>query len=150
MAVQNQGEIAPLRHAYPVIRPLHRSEIDDEEEIFLLRFIPAHEAENASVSVVGIDPLEACVVIVQAGQAGVFPIEGEKAPYIALKICMEGFVSQIPVQRYLFIPLVELAEILSHKQQLFAGMAQHEGVACLQVGEFVLVDAGHLIDHRAF
>ena len=40
-----------------------------------------------------------------------------------------------------------LAEILSHKQELFAGMADHKGIAGLEVGKFVLRESGHFIDH---
>ncbi len=45
---------------------------------------------------------------------------------------------------------MELAEILSHKQKLFARMPYHEGVAHLQIGKLILIDARHLIDHRTF
>ena len=45
---------------------------------------------------------------------------------------------------------MELPEILAHEQKLLAGMAQHKGVACFQVGELIFIFAGHLVNHRAF
>ena len=61
---------------------------------------------------------------------------------------MERLIGQMPVQRYLLIPLMPLGEILAHEEKLLARMSQHEGVSCLQVGELVLIDARHLVDHR--
>ena len=52
-----------------------------------------------------------------------------------------------PVELSLFAPLSELAEILPHEQQLFAGMAEHKGIACLQVFELVVRITGHLVQH---
>ena len=43
-----------------------------------------------------------------------------------------------------------LAEILSHKEQLFARMAQHKGISGFQVGKLVFSQTGHFVDHGAF
>ena len=63
---------------------------------------------------------------------------------------MQVFFSQVPVQTNLFIPLVKLAEILSHEQKLLARMSQHEGVAGFQIGKFITKEAGHFVDHGTF
>ena len=69
---------------------------------------------------------------------------------IVLEIAVELFFGQIPVQTDLFIPFVELSEVLSHKQKFFSGMSHHIGVACFQVGKFIREISGHLVDHGAF
>ena len=63
---------------------------------------------------------------------------------------MARLTQKIPVQFSLLAPLLILAEVLSHKQQFLSRMADHIGIACLQVLELVLSKTRHLIDHRAF
>ena len=63
---------------------------------------------------------------------------------------MDGVLEQIPLQFFVFIPLVHLAEILAHEQQLLSGMAQHEAVSRPQVGKFLLKSGPrHLVYHRS-
>lgn len=58
-AVQNQGKIPPLGNTYPVIIPGDWGKINDKEKIFLFSLISSDKTENAAVSVIGVDPLEA-------------------------------------------------------------------------------------------
>ena len=67
-----------------------------------------------------------------------------------LQVAVQVFLGQMPVQADLFVPLVELAEILSHEQKLFARMTQHESVTGFQVCEFIPEETRHLVDHGAF
>ena len=74
----------------------------------------------------------------------------EQILHIVLKFPVVILVREIPVQRNLFVPFMELAEILSHEQELLAGMAHHESIAGFQIGELVPAKAGHLVNHGAF
>jgi hypothetical protein len=47
------------------------------------------------------------------------------------------------------IPLVPLADLAAHEEQLLARMRPHEAVERTQIGEFLPVVAGHLVDQRA-
>ena len=58
-------------------------------------------------------------------------------------------LGEVPVKGYLLVPLVKLCEILPHKEQLLAGVTEHKEVAALQIPELILVEAWHLVDHRA-
>ena len=62
---------------------------------------------------------------------------------------MFWFCQQEPVKFPGFAPLLELAEFLSHEQQLFARMSEHVAVSGFQVLKLVLSQPGHLVDHRA-
>ena len=42
-----------------------------------------------------------------------------------------------------------LTEILSHEEQLLAGVTEHEHIACLQTAETVVALAGHFLQHGA-
>ena len=48
------------------------------------------------------------------------------------------------------VPLVPLAEVAAHEQQLLAGMRPHVAVQQPQVGELLPQVAGHLVQQRAF
>ena len=91
----------------------------------------AHKGENTAVSVIGIDPLKAIPAFVTFIHAGIFLVNVQQVSYICLKALVFLLLCQIPVQADLFIPLMKLAEILPHKQQLFARVAEHEGIAYL-------------------
>ena len=67
-----------------------------------------------------------------------------------LQVAVQVFLGQMPVQANLFVPLVELAEILSHEEKLFARMPQHKGVTGFQVCKFISEETRHLVDHGAF
>ena len=72
-------------------------EIADEEKVLLLSFIAADEAEDASVSVVGIDPFKPPVISVKAVERRIGAVEGKEAADIILQIRMERFIHQMPV-----------------------------------------------------
>ena len=127
--IQEQRVIAPLRNAYPVVGPVHGGEIAYEQQALLLVVCVSDKAEDATVAVVGIDPLEAIPVVVRLLQGRILFVNVEQIPHILLQIAVQILLRQIPVQADLLIPLVELSEILPHEQELFARMAHHEGVA---------------------
>ena len=56
---------------------------------------------------------------------------------------------QVPVQGVLVVPLVPLAELAAHHQQLLARMGEHVGVEGPHAGVLLLVGARHLVDEGA-
>ena len=58
-------------------------------------------------------------------------------------------VQQEPVQRAVVVPLDELSELAAHEQQLLARMPDDIAVERAQVGELLVVLAGHLVQHTA-
>ena len=56
---------------------------------------------------------------------------------------------QVPLQAGVEVPLVPLAEVAAHEQQLLARMRPHVAVQQPQVGELLPQVAGHLVQQRA-
>ena len=73
--VKQQRVGAAFRNADAVIVAVYRGEVADEEKILFLRFIAADKAENTAVAVVGVDPLESIVLLVQAVERRIFVVE---------------------------------------------------------------------------
>ena len=76
-------------------------------------------------------------------------IKGKQFLHILLHPPVQLVFQQKPVQFPGLAPLPFLTEFLSHKEQFFAAMSEHIGIAQTQVGIFVHMIAGHLIDHGA-
>ena len=148
--VKQQRVGAAFRNTDAVIVAVYRGEVADEEKILFLCFIAADKAENTAVSVVGVDPLEAVILLVQAVERRIFVVERQKPFHIILEVGMERLFRKVPVEGDFFIPFMELTEILSHEEKFLARMSEHESVADFQVGKFILVFARHFVDHRAF
>lgn len=73
--VKQQRVGAAFRNADAVIVAVYRGEVADEEKILFLCFIAADKAENTAVAVVGVDPLESIVLLVQAVERRIFVVE---------------------------------------------------------------------------
>lgn len=119
--VQEQRVIAPLRNAYPVVGTVHGGEIAYEQQALLLVVCVSDKAEDATVAVVGIDPLEAIPVVVRLIQGRILFVNVEQIPHILLQIAVQILLRQIPVQADLLIPLVELSEILPMNRSFLPG-----------------------------
>ena len=78
------------------------------------------------------------------------PVEMEEVLHKGLQIPVQRLLAEVPVQRRVFIPLVELREILSHKEELLPGMSEHKEIGRLEISELVLCASRHLVDHGAF
>ena len=86
MVIQEQGVPAALWDTYTVIGSLHRSKVYNEHQVFLTCLIPADEAEDTSVAVIGINPLETIPVIVLAVKGRILFVQMEQVLYIVLKL----------------------------------------------------------------
>ena len=51
--IEDQMIFSASGHAHPVIRALHRREIDDEKKILFSGLIPSDKTENAAVPIIG-------------------------------------------------------------------------------------------------
>ena len=129
--IQQQGVLTFFGNSHPVVRPRNRCEIYNKQQALFSSLIPADKAENTPVPIIGIDPLEAIPVMIQAVKTGIFLIKVQEIPDVFLETPVAVFICQIPVKSFLFIPFVPLSEVLSHKEQFLSRMPQHEGIAGL-------------------
>ena len=97
-----------------------------------------------------INPGEAFRIIVQLIKRGISPVQVHQSLHIILHVRVIFVFQQIPLQTLLLGPLGELSHILSHKEQLFAGMRHHESIGSAQIRKLRLSVAGHLSDHGTF
>ena len=64
---------------------------------------------------------------------------------------MKRILQKFPFQRSIFIPLVNLAKVLSHKEQLLARMGHHKAVRSAQIFCFLFQSfSWHFPHHGAF
>ena len=73
----------------------------------------------------------------------------KKITDILLQFLMILLSKKIPVKLSGLTPLPELSKILSHKQKFLTRMSEHEGIASLQVLEFIIQFAWHFFQHGA-
>ena len=92
----------------------------------------------ASVSVVGIDPLESFRIVVPCVESRVLCIHMQKGLHKFLHISVILFSQKIPVKFSLLAPLPKLGKFLSHEEEFLARMEKHERVGCLQILKLVV------------
>ena len=139
---------AGVGHAHLVAFPQYRVEVADDHDHLALGVAP-QESDDALLVVVRHDPLEALPAVVDLPHGGGLAVEGVEVLDIGLQLAVLVIAEQHPVQRFVFVPFNELAELLAHEQQLFAGVRGHVAIEGAQVGELLFVVAGHLVDQAA-
>ena len=140
---------ACIRHADPVVLSADRHEIADRDDL-IAAVVNAAECDHALPVIVIGDPAEALprvVVFPERRRLAVEPVEclGKFQQRSVIRI-----IQHEPLEPCLEIPLSPLAELLSHKEQLLAGMREHIAQECAVGREFLLIVPGHLLDHRTF
>ena len=105
--------------------------------------------DSTLLAVIGHNPLEALPAVIHLPQSGRIAVEVVQRLDIALQLTVLVVAQQHPVQLLLLVPLNELAEVLPHKEQLFAGVGHHIAEEGAQVRELFLVIAGHLVQQAA-
>ena len=138
-----------MGHTQHVIRPRHRGHVDGEGQLLLGAGGLPDEAEDGAVRIIRIDPLEALPGIIQLIHRRILLVEMQQLLHELLERRIQRLLAEIPVKRYILIPLMELTEILSHEQKLLARMTEHEEIAALQILELIRQLARHFIDHGA-
>ena len=78
------------------------------------------------VAVRGIDPLEARVVVVPHGGGG--GVDLVEALHQSSDACVALLIQQPPVEGVGFVPLLLLADLLAHEEELLARVAPLVGV----------------------
>ena len=111
--------------------------------------VAAQESNDGLLVVIRHDPLEAFPAVIHLPHGGGLGVEAVQILDVLLQLLVLFVAEEHPVQRFLFVPLDELAELLAHEQQLFARMGEHVAVEGTQVGELGLIVAGHLVDEAA-
>ena len=82
LIVQDQRINSGFGNAHPVIVPGTGGEVDDAQEVLFSCLLPADEAEDAPVAIVGVDPLEAVPVAVQPVKGRIFLVDMEQVAVI--------------------------------------------------------------------
>ena len=95
--VQQKGVSASFGNAYPVIGPFNRREADNKEKIFPSCLIASYKAENTSVPIIGIHPLEAVPVRILTVKRRIFLIKVKQISNIALQLLVLRLLGEIPV-----------------------------------------------------
>ena len=58
--------------------------------------------------------------------------------------------AEVPVEGFVMVPLVPLAEFAAHEDELFSRMGEHPAIEHAEICEFLPLVAGHFRDERAF
>ena len=127
----------------------HRCEVAHREDDFQLGVAATEEGEDAVISIIGIDPMEAgrvAVVEVERRLVAVKAVEvGDEPPDAGVALV----VGEAPVDAGVVGPFAPLADLAAHEQQLLARLRPHVAEQQSQVGELLPVVAGHLRKQRA-
>ena len=109
----------------------------------------AQEGDDALLRVIRHDPLEALPAVIHLPEGGMLLVEGVQGLDVGLQLGVLIVAQQHPVQRLCLVPLGELAELLTHEQQLLARVGHHVAEEGAQVCKLGVVLAGHLVDQAA-
>ena len=148
IAVQNFLVSAGHRCAEGVALAQDGVEVADDKDL-LTGGILAQESDDALLRVVRHDPLEALPAVIDLPEGRVLLIEGVQGADVVLQLGVLVVVQQHPVQLLCLVPLGELAELLSHEQQLLARVRHHVAEEGAQIGKLVVILAGHLVQQAA-
>ena len=130
---------------------IHRVKVADKKQRLLLVFAPAQEHDHALLLVAAVDPLESFRRIILLIESRMLQIQLVEGFYIGLHIFVKRVFQKIPLQGRVFIPLINLAVLLSHKQKLLSRMADHKSVSCTEIFRLLLQGIPrHLAHHGAF
>src|SRR5262249_51116604 len=133
IGVENLAPASEERNFHPVIPIDLRGEIDHDEATLVGLTALAQPGEDAAVGVMHDQPFETggiAIELVQRRQAAVEAIEIADQ---GLDAAMQRPLEQMPVERMVVPPLLLLAELGTHEQELLAGMPEHETVIGAQV-----------------
>ena len=140
----------PFRHADSVRLPHHRCEVGDDYQVILWGFAPSEEGQDALLAVLGIDPAEAFLGVIQLPEAGAFSVEPVQCPAVVPKLFVQGVIQEVPVQTLLAVPFNELPELVAHEEQLFAWVGDHVGQEQPEARKLLPVIPGHLVQEGLF
>ncbi|CAN4042253.1 Nitric oxide reductase NADH:FprA oxidoreductase, partial [Dysosmobacter welbionis] len=138
------GHIPPVgRHAHPIVRIGVGREVHRAHKVAAL-LVPAQKHHHVVVVVVRHQPFKARPVEVDLPQSRRLFIKGVDLPEELPELLILWSVQQVPVQLPVGVPLVPLADLRPHKQQLLPRVGQEIGVEASQAPQLVVVVPGHL------
>ncbi len=103
------------------------SEVEDRDDALRRRLAPTLERHDAVVRVVAVDPFEPArveVELVERGLRGEHPVQVPN-PEAHARVPGARIVEQVPVEARVVVPLLPLAELPSHEEELLAGQGPH-------------------------
>ena len=77
-------------------------------------------------------------------------IKSNQCLHIFLHLTMRFLFQKLPIQRFIFCPLMHLSKFLSHKQQLFTWMNGHESIGSPEICHGLLRCSRHFLQQRTF
>ena len=116
---------------------------DKKQRLFrLLR--PADEHSQALFMIGAVDPLETVRIIILLIHGRMTGVESIQCLHVILHLAMYRELKDIPVQIIIFIPFMNLPELLAHKQKLLSGMSHIKAVCSPKIsGLYLQGFAGH-------
>ncbi len=148
VAVEDLVVQPAVRHTQTVGRPRHGREVAAHDQEVVGIGGPADEGQHAVLPVVAVDPFEAAAVEVELVERLLRPHETVQVGDRPLQALVLLEPTEVPLQALVEVPLVPLAELAPHEEQLLARMAPHVGIQQPQVGELLPGVAGHLVEER--
>src|SRR3989338_9068298 len=118
VAVEHFLPVAAPGDAEAVVAAGHGGEVADDEDEVVSRAAAAEEADDTLGGVAGIHPLEAAGVEVELVQGGLGAVEAVQVGDPLLQAGVAVVLGEVPVEAALVVPLVPLAELAPHEEQL--------------------------------
>ena len=106
--------------------------------------ILAHETHDGIIGIVAPDPLETGVVVVNFPEGRVVFVNVVQLLHHGEEFAVAVPADEVPVERLLFVPFAELAEVVAHEVELLARVRVLEGVGEAEVCKLLPVVARHL------
>ena len=97
-----------------------------------------------------VDPLKSLCIVIHLIQGRLFLIEVPESLHIIFKLLMIRLFQKLPVKASLLRPLSLLGKLLSHEQQLLAGMNSHKSIGSTEIRELLLLVTRHFHKKGAF
>ena len=125
VAVQQLPPGSTAWDAQAVGVPRHGREVADYHHGIVWSVAPTEEGKDAVFVVVDLQPLEARPVEVNLVQRRFGTVQPVEISHPALQARLERVLEEVPVETLGLAPLVALAEVAAHEQQLLARVTPH-------------------------
>ena len=149
VGIEHLLPVAGARNADAVARAGLGGEVAADDDEIRGVAIAAKVGEDALVGVVAVDPLEAGRIAVELVQRRRVRVEPVQVAHQSLHALVGRPLQKIPLQALVVVPLVPLAELAAHEQQLLAGLGEQEAEEKAEVGEALPVVARHAREEGA-
>ena len=121
---------------------------DDQQGSVVVPRILADKADDVRLGKVAVDPLEDLAVFRVGVEHRESLVYRDKTPHGHHDVAVTGIVREVPVEAPVIVPFVYLSKVLTHEQQLLAGVGELQGVQRLSAAEAVKMAAGLFAVYR--